>query len=291
MSNLEYVSVEKRRIPYRELPAQIQSLPPLPHTLQRLLEIMQDEHSSASDLEGVIQQDEALLSKVLRTANSAYYGLRGKIGTVARAIMTVGFHEIQSICLCALLMESFSDQTSTGKSERESLWKHSLATANLARWIVKGRPWISQDDAYVLGLLHDLGRLVMLIYLKEDYQNILHLAERGSMQLWEAESQYHLTHTQIGKWIAIRWHLPEAYQKVMMFHHSPYECPSFEPSVKVVHLANVLAHFREFPEPVHSHLTMDCLRDLCISEEEWMEHTCRVERVLEEVEALWKCLG
>lgn len=291
MTNTDYHSVNTRRAPYLDLPAHVQCLPPLPHSLQRLLEIIPDEQASASDLENIIKHDEALSSKVLRIANSAYYGLRGKVGTVSRAIMTVGFHEVQSICLCTLFMEHFPSRTAMDRSERETLWKHSLTTAHFSREIVKGRPWVGREEAYVLGLLHDMGRLVMLLHFTEEYQTIQHLAETGNVQFWEAESQGRLTHTQIGKWISIKWGLPEEYQRVMRYHHFPSSSPSFDAAVQIVCLANLLAHWSECPDLTNSDLALTCCKDLCISDEDWREFTDGAGRALEEVEKLWTCLS
>lgn len=281
----------KKEMPYGDISIQIDSLPPLPCSLERLLGIMQDENSSASDLESLIRHDEALCAKILRMANSAFYGLRCRVKTLSRAIMTIGFHEVKSICLFNLLMDSFPVRGNVDRSHRERLWKHVLMTARHAAEIACLRPWVSKDEAYDLGLLHDLGWLAMLVHFKDDYQIIHQIAADRGIPLYLAEERHELTHTQIGKWIALRWGLPEVYHRVIAYHHVPEESPSHRPAVKIVSLAHLLAHMREYPDLVESGFVETFRLDLRISRCEWQGHLGNVERVRQEVDRLWRLLN
>lgn len=281
----------KKRIAYGDISVKIDSLPPLPCSLGQLLGIMQDENASASDLESLIRHDEALCAKILRMANSAFYGLRCRVKTLSRAIMAIGFHEVKSVCLFNLLMENFPVKGNTKCSHREKLWKHVLMTARHASEIACLRPWVRKDEAYDLGLLHDLGWLAMLVHFEEDYQNIHQIAVDRGIPLYLAEEQHEPVHTQIGKWIALRWGLPEVYHRVMAYHHVPDESPSHRPAVKIVSLAHLLAHMKEYPCLVDSgHVETTC-NDLRISKREWQGHLGNVEKVRQEVDRLWRLMN
>ncbi len=255
-----------RRLRARVL--QTDSLPPIPHTLLRLLEVIQKEETSANELQNVILRDQNLTAKVLKAANSAYYGYSGKISTVSRAVLAIGFQEVRNICLCALLMQHF--RTDRGSQQDQlRLWQHSFTTAGLARLIVSLRPWIKTEEGYVMGLLHDLGRMVLMISFHDDYLQIRNLAKESNVSLYVAEEQYGMLHTMIGKWLAIKWHLPIVIQRVIEYHHDPLNSPEFHKEVKLVYLANLLACVDNNMDCSDDDLVKECCRQLYISSDDW----------------------
>jgi putative nucleotidyltransferase with HDIG domain len=264
-------------------------LPPIPQTLLLLLEAIQNEASSASEVENTILRDQALTAKVMRVANSAYYGRCGKVSTVSRAVATIGLNEVRNICLCALLMEHFHAGMAIQR-EQESLWLHSFAAAGIARAMVQWRPWISNEEAYVLGLLHDIGRMVLMIHFPEDYQQIVAMAQDQSVSYYLAEVRYGMPHTHVGKWLAIKWHLPEVYQKVIEYHHQPLDAPESQKEVKLVFLANILAHSETHDAPRDDNIIRECCSSLYISVEEWQCFRERSETIRDEACKLWNIL-
>jgi HD-like signal output (HDOD) protein len=269
---------------------QIRDLPPLPKALQKLLEILHDEGTHVEELESIVKYDPSLSARVLRIANSTYYGYRGQVGTLARALMVLGFEQVKTICLCAMLVEFFSGKNLLEASERERLWKHAFATANIANEMAKKRPWVKKDEAYILGLLHDLGWLVMAIYFKDYYVSIKNFAELRKVPAWHIETEYGLTHTRIGKWLSVKWSLPEVFARVMEFHHAPENSPSFKSETKLIALADVLANSREHPEPAASDITLSYCRDLFITEDEWNDYQERLTGIWSNVDQLWDLL-
>jgi HD-like signal output (HDOD) protein len=253
------------------------------------METIQNDKSSAAALEAVILRDQALTAKVLRAANSAYYGHRGQISTISRALVTVGFHEVQRICLCALLMEHFCG-AKPDQEIQQALWKHAFATARLASNVAQKRPWMSQEEAYVAGLLHDLGRMVLFHCFYAQYVHIQDLANTLKIPFSWAEWQYGITHTQVGKWLAVRWNFPKLIEHVLTFHHIPWKSPLFRKEIRLIYLADVLAHYREYPELATAEPTRTCCKQLYIGDEEWQNHCDRVATVWDEVDAFWRML-
>ncbi len=288
------MSVGTCPIDYREINCRISRLKEirlLPRAVQRMLEILSGEIVSANDLENFIKYDQALSAKILSLANSAYYGFRGEVETLPRAVMVIGFHRARSICLYMLLMELCSEEQTLKVSLREELWKHSFATAKIAAQIAAHRPWISKEHAYVLGLIHDLGRTIMATDFMEHFQTIRNLATVHKMPFWCAELQYGLTHMQIGKCAAIKWAFPEMFQRVIEFHHTPEKSPSFVPEVTMIALADILANSNGYPELVHDELALSYCSDLYIPEEEWEGHLDGLGRIWVETDQLWTLLG
>jgi HD-like signal output (HDOD) protein len=270
--------------------ARIRDLPSLSGSLQRLVEIIHDEVASPDELESLIRYDQSLSARILRVANSTYYGMRGNVPTLTKAMILIGFEQVKSLCLCALLMDMCSTQDSIEPEERERLWKHSFATARVASEMARARPWVSPEKAYILALFHDLGRVAMAFSLQDHYRAIWGLSRNGKIPLWYAELQYGLTHTVVGKWLATRWNLPEVFQMVMEFHHFPEKSPAFKAEVKLVALANILVNSRENPELLDDEITSVYRKDLFIPETEWEACRKRLPDIWAEVDQLWTLL-
>lgn len=285
---MNHSDLNEREIQYTV--SRIKDLPSIPLALQRLLEIIQKEVTSLDELEGIVRYDPGLSSKILRIANSAYYGSRGLVKSLARALLVLGFQQARSICLCSLLMELLSGSSAFDVTLRERLWKHSFCTARLASMLVRSRPWVPADEAYVLGLLHDLGQFVLATEFADRFRIIVETADRTSVPIHVVEREFGLPHTKIGRWVAVRWGLPEVFQNVMEYHHAPWTSPGSVPEVKLVYLADTLAQSIQFPALLDTELIAQCRGELYISEDEWSEHCASVEEVNREVQQVWDLL-
>lgn len=286
---METSLLDEREIRYRV--SRVDDLPPLPTALQRLVDLVRDEMASLKDLERVIRYDQGLSGRVLRIANSAYYGCRGQVRALSRALVLIGFEQAKRICLCTLLMELFSPTRALDAVDREGLWKEAFATARIAGEIAAKRPWVSPEEAYLLGLLHDIGRFVMAVHLPRHYQAIRELAKHRKTPGWYVEAEYGLSHGTVGKWVAVKWSLPEVFQRVMEFHHQPGWSPSCRSEVKLIHLANVLAGSRDRPEFLSDRQTLQLCSDLFITEDEWAHHQARLDHIWPEVDQFWDLLS
>jgi HD-like signal output (HDOD) protein len=258
--------------------------------LQRVLDIIINEVDSPDELASFISDDQALTARILCVANSAYYGFRGKVSNLTRSIIIIGYDEVKSICVYALMSEMFSGLNSIGRAEREKLWKHAFATARIAYHIAQRRPWVPKNQAYLLGLLHDLGRVVMAVHFKEEYRCIQKLAQDRKVPSRYVESQFGICHTLIGKWISIRWSFPELFQAVMEFHHEPEKSSLFKPEVRIVALANILANSQMYPEYLDDDFTRMYCQKLHITDEEWEEYQDRMGQLWPEVDQFWNLL-
>jgi putative nucleotidyltransferase with HDIG domain len=270
--------------------SQIRELPPLPQSLQRLIEIVHNEVESADELESLILYDQALTAKVLKIANSTYYGCRGKIKNISRAIVLIGLDQAKSICLCALFVNLFSNALAIDPLLREQLWKHAFATSRIAVEMSKKRRWLSREDAAVLGLIHDIGYVVMATYFREYYSSILELASSRKCPAWCVEMQVGVSHTQLGKYLASRWAFPEPFQAVIEYHHSPDRSRFHQAEVKLIYLANVLSNSLQFPELLTDEATLCYCGELHISEDEWQEYQEGLELIWPQVDQLWNLL-
>ncbi len=216
--------------------SQIKELPSLSHSMRRLIEIMQSEIGNPGEIERIVRHDPSLVAKVLVVANSSYYGFRRQINSISKAITVVGADQVKTICICTLLMGLLSNGDLIDPALREMLWKHAFACSRIGAEITKNRPWISTDEAAALGLLHDLGWIVMATCFNEHFTVIFETAARHKVPAWFVERQYGLVHSELGKCLASRWALPEVFRAVIEFHHFPDKSSSFKTEVRLMHL-------------------------------------------------------
>lgn len=200
--------------------------------------MLDDESSSAGDLEGIIQHDQALSSKVLSVANSAYYGFKHDIDTVRRAVVALGYEEIRNICLGAGLMGFLHQSTFRDQEFARQLWLHSLAVAEGARIVAVMTKSDSVDRAFTGGLLHDLGKVVCAAFFPDDQEALRDLMEREGMPYREAEVALGMEHWEIGLALARHWELPPPLAQVMGYHHHVKKNLEFLNLVAMIHLAD-----------------------------------------------------
>ena len=217
-----------------------------PQFVVETLRKLNDRDSSASDVAMSLSRDEGLVIRTLKLANSAAYGISRDISSVTEAIAMLGYKNISNIVLSASVY-SVMDKSLQGYAlDRGQLWKHSLTVAYAARYIAQRFGKSIPEEAYVGGLLHDIGKVVMNDYVRFGYGIIVKLVEEKQIPFIEAETQVlGFDHAQVGAMLVEKWGLPEAYGYAVAYHHAPDSVPpekreKFQPIADVVHTANTL---------------------------------------------------
>jgi putative nucleotidyltransferase with HDIG domain len=228
---------EMRRVVQR-----VVDLPTLPVIIPRIIRLMEDPRSSAAELGRVIASDQALASRILRLANSAFYGFRREIVSINQAVVLLGFDTVKSIVLAATVLGTLGEADVVSSFDREQFWLHVLATAMAARRIARARGWTDPEAAFVAGLLHDIGKVILDRYFYRHYAEAARLAAETPCLIREAESKlFSLHHGQVGGWLAERWRFPAALVEPVAWHHAPAGALRTHGTVAgVVHLADIL---------------------------------------------------
>lgn len=187
-----------------------------------IIEIINDPNSSAKDLKGLIQIDPPLTAKVLKLANSAYYSPRIRISEIDNAIIWIGFDALKELALRQKVCEIFDSESSVHGYSRNSLWKHSIAVAMLAKMIYRREFGERGENVYAAGLLHDIGIIAEDQFFQDDFRHILRDSESNKVNLRSAEED-HLgyTHADIGRAIAGHWNFPRELVMTIGCHHDP----------------------------------------------------------------------
>lgn len=221
-----------------------QELSSLPQTLAEVIRVSRDDDSSARDLSSVLMRDPAMTAKVLRMANSPYFGAGRKISSVTQAVMTLGMRAVIALALSA----SIYDLTGKWASaiDRVRFWRHSLCVAIAARDIATAVRYGSPEEAFVAGLLHDIGMLVLEKSFPDKYARLWRQTESGE-KLHDLEDKvWGTNHARIGQFLLEQWHVPDTICTAVGRHHVEFVDDTHDLDfqlAQIVGLANDISYY------------------------------------------------
>jgi putative nucleotidyltransferase with HDIG domain len=226
----------------RRLVQRIVDLPALPIVVPQMLRMVEDQRSSAGDLARVIASDQGLALRILRLANSAFYGFRREIVTINHAVVLLGFDTVRSIVLAATVFDTLNEGDVVSNFDRGQFWLHVGMTAAAARRLARNLRAADPEAAFVGGLLHDVGKVVLDRFFYRRYAEAARLAAEGPCLIREAEvTLFNTNHAEVGRWLTERWRFPAAIVEPVGFHHRPNgAAPEYRNLASVVHLADIL---------------------------------------------------
>jgi HD-like signal output (HDOD) protein len=225
----------------------IANLPTLPHVASRLMQIVNSPDTSADTVATLVSQDISLSAKVLRLANSAFYGIPRSINTLNNAVVILGFKIVQTMVLSLTVFDMFAreDDDEGAVFDRDDFWRHSLRCAVIARLLAHRRRRnfaLDPEEAFCAGLLHDVGKVVMEQYLNADFHRALHHARDCGLTDFEAERDVlGYTHCDVASWLTGSWALPDEIEQPLVCHHEPEEALVCADSVMICHIADILS--------------------------------------------------
>ena len=226
----------------------IDFLPPVPIVMAELMQAMGDENVDMNDLSKIIAKDPSMSVNVLKIANSAFYRLPYKVATVDHAVKMLGMKEISMICISCGAYRALMPSRNMETFNLEDFWKHSVATGAMARKICREFRVGDQNIAYFLGLLHDVGKIILDRFAHDIYAIVIQTTFDECISMIEAEKRLiGESHDVIGSFIMNKWKLPEVFSDVARYHHSVSEAPEHNRTmVSVTALADQLARVRCF---------------------------------------------
>lgn len=230
----------------RQVTEKIIGLPTLPVIVTQLISLLGDPRSSARQVAQLISTDQALTAKILKVANSAFYGFPREIATVQLAIVVLGFEQVKNLSLSVAVLKRFSSGTEHRLFDRQRFWDHAIGCGVAGRMLArKFRPRM-EGEAFVAGVLHDLGKLILIEYFPDAFSEALELAEAEGMTIAEAEDRVlGVTHADVGGWLAEKWNLPPSLVNAIAYHHRPGDLEKPEDLVWFVHVANAMVRHHQ----------------------------------------------
>ncbi|SHI05721.1 HDOD domain-containing protein [Desulfofustis glycolicus] len=227
---------------------QLEALPPLPLTVSQVMQITADPLSSANDLMKAILPDQAMCLTILKIANSALYGRPKKVASLESAIVVLGFDEIRNIVLGKAAVTTFRNIFKTRRAELEKFWDHAF-TCGLAARIVAEHLGLQSGQFFIAGLLHDFGKLAMLLTFENRYDANRWFTEiTTTTQLARERELFSTTHAEVGSKLLHHWQFPDTLISALRYHHTPGQAGKMIGYALVVQLADFLAHCCALPE-------------------------------------------
>ena len=240
-----------------EIFARLHQLPAMPVVVQEVMASFRNDNLDSAILAHKIAQDQGLSAKVLRVANSSFYGMPRKIGSIQDAVTVMGFNSVRSLVLSAGFVHAFPP-VSHSLFDRAAYWKRSFRVAHYAKALAQCMRQ-GQQTAFTAGMFYEIGQLVLDVCAPEQFANILQQQKTFGLDLVEVEqSQLGFDHIEVGAEMARRWNFPPEIEHVIRYWRTPEREP-FEPVTGMVHVAALLESGLS-GEDLMAHL-QDILRD------------------------------
>jgi putative nucleotidyltransferase with HDIG domain len=230
-----------------ELAQDAGNLVTLPDVFLRINKLVEDPDSTLDDIASAVSRDPSFTVRLLRVANSSFYGFSSSIDTVARAVSVIGTSQVRSLALATSVASSFEGLPNTLVS-MENFWKHSLYCALIARKLGKRARRCDPEAVFTAGLLHDIGELVIFNRMQAEAAEALTrvLDSADELPVYQAEREVMgFDHAQVGGELARQWNLPKMLAACIEHHHDIHAASDFHREVALVHIANSLALMAE----------------------------------------------
>lgn len=224
----------------------IQSMPPLPVSVSKIMELSRDPKVDAQKLNNIISIDPVLTGKVLKLINSAYYSLPNRITSLVRAIIMLGINTIKNLVLSTAVVSAVSDKNNFAALDMASFWRHSVLTGSMAKFFATKQGIDSKftEEYFVAGLLHDIGKIPLNSVIPEGYKRAIEVSKDRKIPLHECETKlFEIDHTDIGGRIADLWKLNPNLKRTILYHHNIDELEGENKKfVATILLADIIAN-------------------------------------------------
>jgi putative nucleotidyltransferase with HDIG domain len=196
------------------------AIPPCPEVVARVSALCDDEKASARDIARAVMADGAISARLIRLANSAFYGLARRVSTVTQAAIMLGSDEIRAVVYALPVRDLFAERMSSGGIDLSSLWSHSVRVAVLARELAYLIRFDTPEEVFIAGLFHDTGQVILNELVPKEYHALQLDAWRAKADLaaWEDE-HIGVSHAEVGRRLAERWNFPQILAEAIAFHH------------------------------------------------------------------------
>ncbi len=216
----------------------IDRLPTLPSILGKVLAITDDPDATAKDLEKAIIHDPPISAKVIAFTNSPYYGFQRQVVDLGSAISLIGFNAVKNITIGLSVFSCFQDPYSSLATRVNAIYLHSFAVGFAADRFARISRHCDREPAFLGGLLHDIGKMVLIKLLDLNYNNILEISQDKQSETWQVEREVlGLDHSDAGAWLVKTWGLPELFVNAIQDHHFPDA--EADPMAKLLTLADL----------------------------------------------------
>ena len=247
-------------------------LPTLSTVVDRVFEVLNDKNASFRELVDIVRYDQAISSKIISIANSAYYSRGVKIMSLQRAMIIIGLEELKYIVTCLVFLEGILRKLALRDEDLMALWRHSVYVAYSAKVLSTNTLVEEPEKVFTLALVHDIGKVILYMYL-DDYRHLINGCDGKRKDLCSEErARFGIDHQEIGYYMSMKWRFPSEFGKVIRYHHDDKPVGECEALLSIIRKADL---FADFPD---ANLGMDGL--ILLREKE------RIDKEAERINAL-----
>lgn len=244
-----------------------ENLPTLPEVVTKVLKLVENPDANLKELEKAVESDSALTAKILKVANSPFYG-GASVATASRAISVIGMSAMRTLVVSLSYRQMIGNATTTEAFDKLEYWKHSLATATAAKVLAKLKVPAKAEEVYVAGMMHDVGMLVLDRFMPMAFDQVITMARDTGVPLHLAEQEeWEWDHATVGALLAERWGISKMVRHAIEFHHCPEDDGDYYDTTVLISAADVLAHQAgmtnnqpgldaQMPPPIAAHLAL-----------------------------------
>jgi len=221
----------------------IPDIPTLPNVVIKVNEMLRDEDTSIQKLTKIIENDQAMVAKILKLVNSTFYGFRAKIKNIPHAVIILGFNTLRNAIVSVSIVKAFSGKEGIEGFEITDFWKHSVAVAVTCRYLAEQTKLDAPNDCFIAGLLHDIGKVVLSQNFTELFVKVWNLVKKDDLSFNEAEKELlPVTHCQIGGYLAEKWQFPRTLVESTTYHHSIKKTVTDLNQLIIIHTADTIVN-------------------------------------------------
>jgi putative nucleotidyltransferase with HDIG domain len=229
-----------RELKLNEILSKVKSFPTMPGAGLKMLALLEEADTSVSEIKEVLRFDPGLTANILKLANSAYFGIPSKVGSLKQAVILLGLKRLIQLVV-ASCVSAIMDKTVPGYDlPPGDLWRHSIAVSIAAEALVKDKKRIDSEDIFTPALLHDVGKLVLGSFVKDELEAIESIAAKGVPFVVAENMILGTDHAEIGAQILVQWNFPPEIINAVRWHHDPDSVEKSSSQIDVVYLANLL---------------------------------------------------
>ena len=227
------------RLTAPEVAAAVAELPPMPASITEVIAACDDHDMTVGQLSQVILRDQSLTANILKLANSSFYGHSRRVTTVTEAVVMLGFSAIKSLAISSHTARLLSGGLPGYGLQQGELWRHSISVAFTARRLAVEVKLAPVEEAFVAGLLHDIGKTILSSYMEHAFDEVTRIAQDRRIPFHEVEAELlGFDHAELGAQIAVAWSFPPELEEAIRFHHSPGGATLKPALAHCVHLAD-----------------------------------------------------
>jgi putative nucleotidyltransferase with HDIG domain len=269
---------------------EISHIATLPEITLKIIQLVEDPASTAQDLHAVIAKDPALCTRILKVVNSAFYGLPGQIGSINRAIVLLGLNAVKNIAIAASLAKLFKGGQLTHNFSAKDLWEHSTIVATATKMLATSMKIGLTDEAFLSGLLHDVGVMVEMQYDRNKLVEVLERCQGGTGFMAVEDEIFHANHQDFGIGLCEKWKFPRSFSNVCGYHHRPLDLPADQRTLPImVAIADRLAAQLECGftlDLTSNEIPSEWLDEIKVTREQIDEIKARLPETIQDVQAM-----